>query len=284
MGRPRSAAWDVADGNYGSAAMGAGLPFAGKLLGPLFQGGSKGGKLIKDPLLGGGKTGTGAGKIGGSGSAKVGDAAKLNPGNKLASPPKQGLIAKPDPTIKQGPPGPTAKIQEPAGGKVGGSSQGQPASVNNPNGKMPAKTNQPAPTAKTTVPSVPVKPVFRQKPDVIGGAPTSIKKLKAALGKTGLLDSAKYALRLASPKELATVGNNVMGWIIQTGGKVLRDSRGRPIIKLTPNALSSLKEAVITVGHELRHIKDILAGSGLSEAVAEAAGKAFWRRFLRNWR
>jgi hypothetical protein len=82
-------------------------------------------------------------------------------------------------------------------------------------------------------------------------APTSLKRLKMALGRAGLLDSAKYRLLLANREEISLVGEQVMGWIVVAGGKVLTDSRARPIIRLTPAALSSWREAVITVGHEL---------------------------------
>ncbi len=57
------------------------------------------------------------------------------------------------------------------------------------------------------------------------------------------------------------------------------------MIWIAPNGLSSLKEAVITVGHEMEHIKDVVAGAGItwkSEPASEAFGKQFWKTFLKR--
>lgn len=56
--------------------------------------------------------------------------------------------------------------------------------------------------------------------------------------------------------------------------------RGRPVIKLTHEALKSLESAVKTLGHELHHVKEVRAGTGPNEAAAEAAGAKLWQAFL----
>ncbi len=61
-----------------------------------------------------------------------------------------------------------------------------------------------------------------------------------------------------------------------SAGKVATDEAGRAMIWITPNGLSSLKEAVIAVGHETQHIKYVVAGAGTNEAAAEAFGRQFW--------
>lgn len=72
------------------------------------------------------------------------------------------------------------------------------------------------------------------------------------------------------------------GFIEKRANQIVRDKRGRVIIKLTDNALSSLKTAVETVGHELHHVRECLAGAGTSETEAEAAGKAYLDAFLKR--
>ena len=81
---------------------------------------------------------------------------------------------------------------------------------------------------------------------------------------------------------MAILGKEVMGWVTVVGNVLKRDARGRILITLTESALSSLKEGVITVGHELHHIRDILAGAGPSEELAEAFGLRFWEIFKKG--
>ena len=98
-----------------------------------------------------------------------------------------------------------------------------------------------------------------------------------------MLDSRKVAVVEAAASEVPkVVGTTFFGWVTVSAGKVITDNRGRAIIKLTKDALSSLEAAVKTVGHELHHIGEILAGSGASESAAEKAGELFWKTFLKR--
>jgi hypothetical protein len=114
-------------------------------------------------------------------------------------------------------------------------------------------------------------------------APVSIARLRQKLGRTGLLNSTKVAFVRARPDEVPNVpGTIFLGWVSQRAGKPVRDRRGRVTIKLTDDALASLRSAVETVGHELHHIAEMLAGSGASEKSAEDAAKAFLESFVKR--
>jgi hypothetical protein len=115
-------------------------------------------------------------------------------------------------------------------------------------------------------------------------APVSIAQLRQKLGRTGLLDSTKIALVKARPDEVPNVpGTIFLGWVSQRAGRLVRDRRRRVTIKLTDDALASLRSAVETVGHELYHIAEMLAGSGASEKAAEDAAKAFLESFVKRF-
>lgn len=144
----------------------------------------------------------------------------------------------------------------------------------------------------TTVPKTvaePVKPpasqavtnIFRKLTSSelkdVAGSPTTIKQLRILLGKLRLLDSCKVKIAKASPSEVPTELGIIYGWISTIAGKVVSDKRGRPIIKLTLEALKSLESAVKTLGHELHHVKEARAGTGPNEAAAEAAGAKLWQ-------
>jgi hypothetical protein len=114
-------------------------------------------------------------------------------------------------------------------------------------------------------------------------APTSTAQLRQKLGRTGLLDASKVTLVRALPDEVPKVpGTTFLGWVTEQGGRLVTDRRGRVTIKLTDDALVSLKSAVETVGHELYHIGEMLAGSGASEKAAEDAAKEFLERFVQR--
>jgi hypothetical protein len=117
----------------------------------------------------------------------------------------------------------------------------------------------------------------------IAEAPTSISQLRQKLGRAGMIDSKKVTLVQALAEEIPNVpGRTFFGWVSRQGGKLVTDPRGRVIINLTEDALASLKSAVETVGHELHHIGEALAGAGESEIAAENAAKAFLEQFLQR--
>jgi hypothetical protein len=115
-------------------------------------------------------------------------------------------------------------------------------------------------------------------------SPTSIKQLQQKLGRAGLIDSQGVRIVLAAESEIPRIpGLTIWGWVEHTGRQLLTDDKGRVIVKLAPEALQSLKQAVITVGHELHHVRELLAGTGANEALAERAGLAMFealKRFL----
>ena len=56
------------------------------------------------------------------------------------------------------------------------------------------------------------------------------------------------------------------------------------MIYLTKKALSSMKEAIITVGHEMQHVKDYVAGLKTSAGAGpERAGQALFQKYLERW-
>jgi SSS family solute:Na+ symporter/sodium/pantothenate symporter len=114
-------------------------------------------------------------------------------------------------------------------------------------------------------------------------APTSIRQLRQKLGRTGLLPSAKVTLVRALPGEAPTIpGITFFGWVSKRAGRLVTDRRGRVAIMLTDDALSLLRTAVETVGHELHHIEAMRVGTGVSENAAEEAAKLFLSSFLRR--
>jgi hypothetical protein len=115
--------------------------------------------------------------------------------------------------------------------------------------------------------------------------PTTISRLRRLLGKTGLLDSRKIALVKALQEEIPDVPGEIFyGWVTMRAGALVKDRRERIVVKLTDHALRSLKTAVETVGHELHHIREALAGAGASEKAAESAALAYLRRFVEGLR
>jgi hypothetical protein len=62
------------------------------------------------------------------------------------------------------------------------------------------------------------------------------------------------------------------------------DKNGRVIIKLTNTALSSLEQAVRTVGHELEHMRQFLVNGPRVDAAARAAEEPFFQLFLKRLR
>ena len=77
-------------------------------------------------------------------------------------------------------------------------------------------------------------------------------------------------------------GLTIFGWTSVRDEKPVRDDRGRVTIKLTDEGLASLEKAVETVGHELHHIREFLAGAGHDEEAAKAAGRRYWKTFKRR--
>jgi hypothetical protein len=123
------------------------------------------------------------------------------------------------------------------------------------------------------------------EPNPIADVPTSIRLLRLRLGRAGLLDSSKIAIVQAPDDEVPTIPGVVFyGWVSQIAGKVVRDRRRRPVIKLTKDALRSSESAVKTVGHELHHLGEMLAGSGADERAAEDAAEAYWAAFVKRSR
>lgn len=112
---------------------------------------------------------------------------------------------------------------------------------------------------------------------------TSIRELRQKLGRTGLLDSTKVRIVRALRSEVPTIpGMTFFGWTSVRDDTLVKDERGRVIIKLTDDGLASLEKAVETVGHELHHIREFLAGAGHDEEAAKAAGRRYANTFKRR--
>jgi RHS repeat-associated protein len=118
-----------------------------------------------------------------------------------------------------------------------------------------------------------------------GGLPgaglVSIKQLRIKLGKAGMSVS-DVNVRLATPEEMANGPSHAMGWTSTDGyNQTILDAESRATILLTPRGLSSMEQAVTTVGHELSHIRDSNAGVMTArEFEADQAGYEFWLKFL----
>jgi len=125
--------------------------------------------------------------------------------------------------------------------------------------------------------------IFRRGKKIKNIAAISLKRLRITLGRAGVSPK-KYKLQKVSKAEIKKLKEagvdveNIFGWISRDGtGKMITDFRGRPIINFTEKGLSSLEQAVITYGHEVKHIKDFAAGlKTSSEALAELAGEKLW--------
>jgi hypothetical protein len=125
--------------------------------------------------------------------------------------------------------------------------------------------------------------IFRRGGKVNKIKSVSLKRLRNVLGRAGVSPS-NYKLQKATKEEIEALikrGDDVesiFAWVSRDGaGKLITDSKGRPIITFTKKGLSSLEEAVKTFGHEVKHIQDFLAGvQSSSEALAELAGEKLW--------
>lgn len=125
--------------------------------------------------------------------------------------------------------------------------------------------------------------------------PISIKKLRIALGKAGMSVS-DFDIRLnkkldpgvhgQTPNYVETVNIQIPGQRLPQNSfrqKYYTDRKGRPIVEITPDGLGSLENAIVTVGHEFEHVRQMQRGSlQLSELEAEAAGVQFLMEFLRK--
>ena len=124
------------------------------------------------------------------------------------------------------------------------------------------------------------------------GREISLKYLKARLGRAGLAKGYEIAeMPLREWRKLErSMGRHVFGRAPATLDPrsqivhLVRSAGGLPIIEITPRGLSSLEEAVKTVGHEIRHIQDIMAGCERGEAAARLAEEPFWQLFLKGSR
>ena|GEM_PF-2553133 len=114
--------------------------------------------------------------------------------------------------------------------------------------------------------------------------PISARSLSMMLGRLGMIDSSKVRI-VRGVVDDAQEGINYFGFVRRIGGDFVRDRRGRILIHLTDQSLSSVKEAVFTVGHEMKHILEFLAGvDNPSELAADLAGQEFLDWFLRLMR
>ena len=114
----------------------------------------------------------------------------------------------------------------------------------------------------------------------LASKPTSVRRIRVLLGRIGMLDSRKVVIRRRAAENY---GDHLIdfGSVRRIDGQLLRDRRGRVVIFLTDHSLQSIREAVFTIGHELKHIKDFLAGlENSAEAAANAAGDEFLKQFL----
>ncbi|MDA1231612.1 MAG: hypothetical protein O2856_12635 [Planctomycetota bacterium] len=114
----------------------------------------------------------------------------------------------------------------------------------------------------------------------LASKPTSARRVRISLGRLGMLDSRQVVIRTRAAEDFGAFVKD-FGSFRRIDVILERDRRGRVVIYLTENSLKSLKEAVFTIGHELKHIKDYLAGlENSAEAAANFAGSEFLEKFL----
>jgi len=113
----------------------------------------------------------------------------------------------------------------------------------------------------------------------LGNKPVSLKQLKIALGKKGM-SIKNYELKHIK-EILDPFGGKAFAEMTQIGDDVLRGKSGKPLIKITDKGLSSMKEAVKSVYHEINHIESFLRNGVVSaEEVAEDFGIKMLEKFM----
>jgi RHS repeat-associated protein len=119
----------------------------------------------------------------------------------------------------------------------------------------------------------------------LAGEPVSIKELSIMLGKTGQLKSAKIKLKFWADADIPKDGRVYFGKIAEKPPGTPVKEGGRYVIFLSSKALETTEGAVMTVGHELFHLAEILATGAIQSAdrFAEVAGANYWKRFVGLW-
>jgi len=111
--------------------------------------------------------------------------------------------------------------------------------------------------------------------------PVTFQQLRDVLAQAGQKPG-RFNFRYVPARD-APDGGHALGWVGRDGGgNIVLDDLGRPIIYFTDMGLSSLREAVITFGHELKHIEDIMIKKARvsPEAHAEKAGRELWAKVI----
>lgn len=115
------------------------------------------------------------------------------------------------------------------------------------------------------------------------GPPVSVDQVKMALGRAGM-SVADYDI-VYVPTIEAEAGMPIYGRSSHVDGKPLPGPRGRPLIEISELGLSSMKEAVVTIFHEIyHHMSYVQRGEPGRESDAEAYGQRMWEKFERNSR
>lgn len=111
-----------------------------------------------------------------------------------------------------------------------------------------------------------------------GGASVSLKQVKMELGRANM--SLKNFELQYVPEILDPLGGRVFGAMATDGaGVIVKGASGRPLIRITDAGLSSIDEAVLTLFHEVHHVRSAM-GPGMAVST-EAAAEAYAEKMLR---
>jgi uncharacterized Zn-binding protein involved in type VI secretion len=125
-------------------------------------------------------------------------------------------------------------------------------------------------------------PLYRKgrAPALTRTGPVNFRQLRDVLAQAGQKPG-RFNFQYVPARD-APGGGYAYGWVGQIENGIQLDDLGRPIIYFTDMGLSSLQQAVITFGHELKHIEDIMikGARDSSHAHAEKAGQELWAKVV----
>ena len=130
----------------------------------------------------------------------------------------------------------------------------------------------------TEEPKGPYRKESQLAPGGQDGPAVSIDQVKMALGRAGM-SVADYDI-VYVPSFEADAGVSGYGRSSHIDGKPMLGPRGRPLIEISAMGLSSMKEAVVTIYHEIyHHLSYLHRGEPGRESDAEAYGLMMWEKF-----